>query len=454
VLTWPFEEHRMPSAKLTRDFVTRATAEPGKARTIYWDEGLPGFGLMVTEGGHRSYTVQYRSGSGRSGIDRRMTIKDVLKLNDARREAKAILGRVAKGQDPLQEKRDKAAKATGTLKAVCEAYLAREGGMKRDDDGKVTFTDKSKLRSAPYRRRFFERRVYKDKIAGRPIQEIKRSEVVKLLDRIEEDEHGGPQAAHQALAFLSRLFSWYASRNDDFRSPIVRGMGRVKPRERARKRVLNDEEIRDVWTALDNDLKIPVGFKKLVRVLLLTAVRRTEAARMAWHEVERLRRDDFEGDVWTCPAARMKGKLDHAVPLTPAVWSIIGERMNGTKSRPFVFSTSGGEKPFSGYSKAKRALDRAIADLRKAEGRGPMPPWQLHDLRRTAKTLMQRAGVRPDISERVLAHVIPGVEGVYDRYEYLAEKRDALERLASLIERILHPAENVASLDERRAATS
>ena len=90
------EGDRMPSVKLTTDFVTRAMTEPGKARTIYWDEGLPGFGLMVTKSGHRSYTVQYRNGSGRSGTDRRMTIKGVLKLDDARREAKAILGRVAK----------------------------------------------------------------------------------------------------------------------------------------------------------------------------------------------------------------------------------------------------------------------------------------------------------------------------------------------------------------------
>jgi integrase len=443
----------MPRVKLTKDFVTRAAVEPGKARTIYWDEGLPSFGLMVTEGGHRSYTVQYRNGSGRSGTDRRMTIDGVLKLDDARREAKAILGRVAKGEDPLQEERDKAAKATGTLKAVCEDYFAREGGLKRDDDGKVTFTDKGKLRSAPYRLKVFERIIYKDKIASRQLHEIKRSEVVKLLDRIEDKR--GPQAAHQALAFLSRLFSWCASRNDDFRSPIVRGMGRVKPRERARKRVLDDEEIRDVWTAIDKGVNdMPTCFGKLVCTLLLTAVRRTEASRMACHEVEHLRRDDFEGWVWTCPAARMKGKQDHAVPLPPAVWSIIGERMNGTKSRPFVFSTSDGEKPFSGYSKAKRALDKKIAELRKADGRGPMPPWQLHDLRRTAKTLMQRAGVRPDLSERVLAHVIPGVEGVYDRYEYLAEKRDALERLASLIGRILHPADNVASLERRRATTS
>ena len=69
-----------------------------------------------------------------------------------------------------------------------------------------------------------------------------------------------------------------------------------------------------------------------------------------------------------------------------------------------------------------------------------MPQWQLHDLRRTAKTLMARAGVRPDISERVLAHVIAGVEGTYDRYGYLAEKRDALEKLAATIRQIVAPA--------------
>jgi hypothetical protein len=79
-----------------------------------------------------------------------------------------------------------------------------------------------------------------------------------------------------------------------------------------------------------------------------------------------------------------------------------------------VFSTTRGENPFSGYSKAKAALDKEIAKLRKKEGRDPMPPWTLsRDVRRTAKTLMQRAGVRPDISERVLAHAIPGVAGVY-----------------------------------------
>jgi integrase len=136
------------------------------------------------------------------------------------------------------------------------------------------------------------------------------------------------------------------------------------------------------------------------------------------------------------------------------VLGIIGEKPANVKSRPFIFSTSDGKKPFSVYSQAKRELDKAIAELRKADGRGPMPPWQLHDLRRTAKTLMQRAGVRPDISERTLAHVIQGVEGVYDRYEYLKEKHEALQALAGLIDRILNPpANNVVVMPDRQGAT-
>jgi integrase len=432
----------MPSVKLTIDFVARASVEPGKARTIYWDEGLPGFGLMVTAGGHRSYTVQYRKGGGRSGTDRRMAIKGVLKLDAARREAKAILGRVAKGEDPLQARRDEAAKVGGTLKAVCEDYLVREGGMKRDADGQATFTDKGKLRSAPQRLKFFERVVYPDKIASRQLHEIKRSEVVKLLDRIEDER--GPQAAHQALAFLSRLFSWYASRNDDFRSPIVRGMGRVKPRERARKRILADDEIRDLWAALDVVEGVPACYPRFVKTLLLTATRRNEASDM--HKLE------LDSDVvWTIPGERYKTKLDHVVPLTPAACELIGER---AKLSGFVFSTTEGKKAFSGFSKAKHALDRTIAAIREREGREPMPPWTLHDLRRTARSLMSRAKVPTDYAERVIGHVIGGVRETYDRYEYLNEKRDALLALAGLIDRILNPpADNVVAMPDRQAET-
>jgi hypothetical protein len=110
----------MAVKKLTTAFTKTAAAEPGAERTVYWDEVLPGFGLMVTKAGHRSYVVQYRA----QRASRRYTINAVLGLDDARKEARAILGNVARGGDPVAERRKAGAKTT--LRAVCERYLARE----------------------------------------------------------------------------------------------------------------------------------------------------------------------------------------------------------------------------------------------------------------------------------------------------------------------------------------
>lgn len=88
------------------------------------------------------------------------------------------------------------------------------------------------------------------------------------------------------------------------------------------------------------------------------------------------------------------------------------------------------------WSALKAALDAAITESRDGE---PLPHWTVHDIRRTCRTLMSRARVSPDISERVLGHAIPGVAGVYDRHAYVEEKREALEALAALLNRIIQP---------------
>jgi integrase len=401
-------------------------------------EAPRGFGVRVSSGGVKSFVLNYRI----KLRERRYTIGQYpdWKVLDAVNEARKLRQRIDRGEDPLDDRPTKADAAT-TLKAVCEEYLTLACGMTRDADGKPTFN--GKLRSAEQRLKAFERLVYPEEISKRQIEEIGRSDIAGLLGKIEVKR--GARMAHVMLAYLSKLFNWYATRVNDFRSPIVRGMSPIKPNERAGTRVLGDQEIRDIWAVLDKAERetikdIPPCFARLVRTLLLTAVRRTEAAKASWLEIEYLRRNDYQGDVWTVPAERMKGKQPHAVPLTPRVLALFGQRPKAAdvKAYPFVFSTDGGKTAFSGYSKAKDALDSEIAKLRKGEGRDPMPAWQLsRDVRRTAKTLMQRAGVRPDISERVLAHVIKGVEGVYDRYQYLHEKRDALDKLAALVDHIL-----------------
>jgi integrase len=287
------------------------------------------------------------------------------------------------------------------------------------------------------------RRLVAPRIGELGIYEIKRSNVSKMLDEIAEEN--GERMADLVLAYVRKGFNWYEvnGHDDDFTSPVVRGMARTKPKERKRKRILADDEIRDVWTALDAGTE-PECFAPLVKSLLLCATRRNESAKM--HSTE------FDGDLWTIPGERYKNKLDHVVPLTPQARVLIGGKPAGANGNSwFVFSTTGGAKPFSGFSKAKRELDKTIADIREREGRAPMLPWVLHDIRRTARSLMSRAKVATDHAERALGHVMGGVRETYDRYEYLDEKRAAFEALAVLVERILNPTANIEDLAARRA---
>jgi integrase len=406
--------------KLTPAFVKDAAAEPGKDRSIYWDETLPGFGLQVMESGRRSYVCQYRVGRR----TKRMAIDGVLDLSAARKRAKALLGDVARGSDPLDDRR-KAERAAGdTVKAICEEYLEREGGMKRGADGRPTFA-KGKLRTAKDRAATFERLVY-PKLGSWPIEDVKRSDVVRLLDKIEAER--GPVMADRTLAALRRVFTWHALRSDEFRSPIVRGMARTSAKERARDRILSDDELREIWlTAAASS----TPFACLVRFILLTATRRNEAARM--------KRAELSGDDWLVPAERMKGKQEFLVPLSVAARDLI-EAMPRL-GKDYVF-TIDGKRPVNGFGKAKAKLDSDVhaRRLKQDPEAKAFPNWTLHDLRRTARSLMSRAGVSADIAERCLAHAIVGVRGTYDRHAYYEEKKAALEALSALIARIVEPA--------------
>jgi integrase len=383
--------------KLTPSFVLKAVADHGADRTVFWDETLPGFGLMVTRGGARSYVYQYRA----AGRSRRMTFPFTLGLDKARREARKAVGGVASGGDPLQEKRKAAALAENTLQSICEEYLRREG---------------KRLRSRPAIESALERLVY-PKLGVRQIDTIKRSEIVRLLDKIEDEQ--GPVMPDRVLSYIRVIMNWHAARTDDFRSPIVRGMARIKPKERERERILHDDELRAVWRAAE---RFPGPFGYFVRYVLLTATRRTEAARMADDELS-------NGD-WVIPAARYKTKVDHVIPLSKAAKDLLGStpRIAAVK---WVFTS--GKKPIRGFSKSKLDFDKACG----------ITGWTLHDLRRTARSLMSRAGVDADHAERCLGHVMGGVRGTYDRHAYHAEKKAAFEALAGQIDRIINPRDNV-----------
>jgi len=395
--------------KLTPTFIEKATAEPGAERTVYWDQTFPGFGLMVTKNGARSWVYQYRAGHR----SRRMSFPFKLGIEKARKEAKKALGGVAGGGDPLQERRKAEALAENTLQSICEEYLRRDG---------------KRLRSAGHIEDSLKRLVY-PKLGSRQIDTISRSEIVRLLDKVEDGEFkdakgkrikGGPVMADRVLAYIRKIMNWHASRSDDFRSPIVRGMARTKPKERARDRVLSDDELRAVWKAAES---FPGPFGLYVQFILLTATRRTEAARISDGELS--------GRDWIIPASRYKTKLDHIVPLSQAARDLLGKAQR-IKDNPFFFTT-GDKKPIGGFNKFKKDFDKKCG----------VTDWWLHDLRRTARSLMSRAGVDTDHAERCLGHAILGVRGTYDRHAYHAEKKQAFEALSAQIERIINPKDNV-----------
>jgi Arm DNA-binding domain/Phage integrase central domain len=243
------------------DRAKHSGAEP----LFMWDERLTGFGLAVYASGTKRYIIQFRvKGSRRS---RRMVIGSAarLDLEVARKRAKELLGHVDLGRDPLSEQL-----RVSTFRALTDNYFAREG---------------SKIRTAKRRRVLLERLVF-PMIGNMAVEDIKRSDIIRMLDKIEDEN--GPGQADVALGYTRRIFSWHEERHDDFRPPI----GKMKTRRTSsRERVLTDDEIRAVWGVQ--------GFwGDFSRLLLLTAARRTELAGMS--------RDELSGSLWTIPAARVK----------------------------------------------------------------------------------------------------------------------------------------------------
>jgi integrase len=200
-------------------------------------------------------------------------------------------------------------------------------------------------------------------------------------------------------------------------------MARTNAKERARSRILDDTELRAVWLASTAEKLQPFG--ALVKFLLLTTARRNEAAHMHWHEV------DADG-LWTLPARRSKTKNDVPRPLSKAAQRLL-EAQPHLCDYPF---TANGITPLRQFSKPKRKLDAASG----------ITGWRVHDLRRTARSLLSRAGVNADVAERCLGHAIPGVRGIYDRHKFLDEMAHAFEALAAQIERIVDPQQNVVPL--------
>ncbi|WP_441253497.1 tyrosine-type recombinase/integrase [Bradyrhizobium sp. 613_E4_N2_2] len=377
--------------RITKATIGKLTCPLGQKEAFYWDGEISGLGLRVYPSGRKTWVLQYRDAGGRT---RRHPIGQASAIDPAaaRKLASDLVRRVAGGANPSVERRQ--AREAATVGDIFEAYLVHA-----EKEQRASSFDQTRRNLRKY-----AARLHREAVA-----EIDRAAVSRLHQVLGTDV--GRVQANRVLASLSAAWVWA------LRTGLVGGDNPAayvpKFSEKPRERVLAPDELRLIWRCTDRG----GYYDRIVRTLLLTACRRQEIGAMRWSEIE--------GAVLVVPAARMKRGRPHEVPLAPLALAQLPERFGDS----CVFSTS--DDGFEGWSGAKKALDRRIADLEAA-----LPSWGLHDLRRTFSTMAhERALADPHIIEAILAHegAQSGVAGVYNRAAYREQKRAALNAWAELI---------------------
>lgn len=368
--------------------------KPTGKRSVVWDSVLPGHGIRVTETGHRSFVVaRTLAGTRPKLVWVTLGQHPLMTLEQARDAAREALGLLARGIHPkeamAQRRQEQDRQRQDTFGAVAETFLALHVARLRT----------SREVTALIRQRLIAR------WSDLPLASVTRRDVVTLLDEL----RGQPHAARHTLSAIRRLYSWAIERGvygieaspcDRLRASSL--IGAVASRDR----VLSDAELRSVWQAT---ARLGPPHRQFLRILLLTGQRRREIANASWGEID--------GDMLVIPAARMKAGIAHTAPLTRAVLDELAMLPRG--DGPFIFSTTGGRRPISGFSFLKNQIDALT---------GPLPPWSFHDLRRTVRTRMAMLGVPAIHAEMVIAHRQQGIHAVYDRHSYDAEIRAALDK--------------------------
>ena len=388
----------MPTIRLSKSVVEGLA--PGAKDTVYWDATLPGFGVKVTPKGKKVFIALYRVGGAGSRL-RKYTIGPFgrVTLHGARAEAQKIFAARLEGRDPAAEKKDGRRRlAADQVEDLIDAF------------------DQQRLagnRSRGEIRRLLDR-VIATSWRGRSIHSISRQDVVALIGDLQR--RGTPYAANKATKVLKGFLRWCVGRGVIDRSPAD---GIALPcKETTRDRTLDDRELAAVILAAR---AIGGAYGAIVEVLALTGQRREEVARMAWSEI------DLAARVWRLPGARTKNGKAHVVHLSdPALALLCSLPHLG----PYVF-TFGGDRPFQNFSEMKPRLDELSGVV----------AWRLHDLRRTIVSGMAALGVAPHVADRILNHVggtINGVAAVYQRHEFLAERKLALDLWGRRIDEMLN----------------
>jgi integrase len=370
--------------KLTTAAVTALKMPAGKTDFIAWDDTLPGFGVRLRND-RKSFVCQYRINGGQ----RRESLGDTrkIKLDDAKKIARQRFASVELGVDPKAQANGAAPSLT--LARVVDRYLAARKDVVRP----------STLAAAAH---YFA--VQWKPFRERPIAGISRAEITARLQEI-VTAHGRVSAA-RARAYLSALYGWALREGlcDVNVAATTNNPGAGLP---SRDRVLSGDEIKIIWDACGDD-----DPGRIVKLLILTACRRDEIARLLWSEVS------FEHNTITISAERSKNHRAHTLRVPPAALDLL----HAVRRRPDTDFVFGGVAGFSGWSNATKALRARMAQ--------PVT-FVLHDLRRTAATGMAELGVLPHVIEAALNHSSgskAGVAGIYNRARYEPEVAAALAR--------------------------
>jgi integrase len=385
----------MPRVKLTKSAID---ALPTQAKdVVYWDSGCPGFGVKVTPKGRKVFIVLYRGAGSRL---RKYTIGPYgrVTLHQARVAALKIFAARTEGRDLAAEKQQARRRSVADrIEDLIELFISERV---------------SKTRSAREISRLLRREVI-PKWGKRSVHEIGKREVSELVHEIAG--RAAPYAANKLLKVIKTFFGWCVGRAILEASP-AHGLS-APAREKARDRVLSDDELVAIIKAT-RQINGPYG--AIVEFLALTGQRREEVAQLTWYEL------DLAGQLWTIPAARTKNAKPHIVHLSKQSVEVL---IRMPKIGECVFSSSG-SKPFQSFSKFKRELDN----------RSGVPGWRLHDLRRTCVSGMARLGVAPHVADKVLNHqggTISGVAAVYQRHEFLLQRKEALNLWGAYVASLL-----------------
>jgi integrase len=373
--------------KLTKAAVAGLSLPEGCDEKTYWDDDIPLFGVRLRKGGSKGWVFWYRLG-GRASPLRKISLgaTSAVPAAEARAEAAKLYARVRLGQDPAGEKAEVIARAGETVESAFRLFLARQA--KRLKPRSYAEVERHLLIQAKPLHRLQLQTVDRRIIAGR-LTEI--------------GESAGPSAANRLRSDLHTFFAW-AMREGSVDANPVANTNRHEEGS-SRERVLTSDELRAIWTATAGGDQ----YSAVVRLLLLLACRRDEVGSLQWSEI------DFDQAMISLPGERTKNSKPFDIPLAPTALAILQAQPH--RDRAFVFGR--GQGGFSGWSKSKAELDQ----------RANIAPWRLHDLRRTASTVMHGLGVQPHIVEAVLNHISghrAGVAGTYNRAVYAAEKAAAL----------------------------